>query len=453
MKKYNLFKTILITLFIFALLSWFIKGGLIYNGEYYKADTSTALGIGDIISLPYQSFYLFAEYGLIFILIGGMYGVFNETGVYKRVVDNFASKFANKKVLFIILTSIFFLTIESIMGSAAFSFVFVPFFASVLFKLGFNKYKTMLATVGSIILATFASLIGLGSVINYLLGINSLSLIKVRCLLFLITIVIIGVTFILKEKKPDSKEENVNKLEPTLETTKSSFPLIAIFLLFIAIAGIGLYNWSECLNIKTFANISNNVLANIKILNGFSSLGNWGTKELAIMIIIIILVTGLAYKIKIKDLIEAFKTGAKPMLKVAFYTTLCSLIFMYYYNSKNGYNFIDTLVYKIFGGSNDSLVFKTALATPVENVLLNNPIFLANSLTTYLKTLSTNSSTLASAALAMQMTTGLAMMVLPTSYILIAGLSYFEIDYSKWLKFIAKIFLVLILVTGIIVTI
>ena len=37
MKKYNLFKTILITLFIFALLSWFIKGGLIYNGEYYKA--------------------------------------------------------------------------------------------------------------------------------------------------------------------------------------------------------------------------------------------------------------------------------------------------------------------------------------------------------------------------------------------------------------------------------
>ena len=141
------------------------------------------------------------------------------------------------------------------------------------------------------------------------------------------------------------------------------------------------------------------------------------------------------------------------MLRVAFYTTLCSLIFMYYYNSQNGYNFIDTLVYKIFGGSNDSLVFKTALATPVENVLLNNPIFLANSLTTYLKTLSTNSSTLASAALAMQMTTGLAMMVLPTSYILIAGLSYFEIDYSKWLKFIAKIFLVLILVTGIIVTI
>ena len=126
---------------------------------------------------------------------------------------------------------------------------------------------------------------------------------------------------------------------------------------------------------------------------------------------------------------------------------------MYYYNSQNGYNFIDTLVYKIFGGSNDSLVFKTAFATPVENVLLNNPIFLANSLTTYLKTLSTNSSTLASAALAMQMTTGLAMMVLPTSYILIAGLSYFEIDYSKWLKFIAKIFLVLILVTGIIVTI
>ena len=81
MKKNNsLLKVILITFLAFVILSWFISGGLFYKGTYYPADSSSALGLGDIFSLPFQAFYLFAEYGIIFLIIGGFYGVLNKTG-------------------------------------------------------------------------------------------------------------------------------------------------------------------------------------------------------------------------------------------------------------------------------------------------------------------------------------------------------------------------------------
>lgn len=460
MKKHHLLKTILVTFLIFVCLSWFIDGGVIYNGEFYEANTSTALGLGDIFSLPFQAFYLFAEYGLIFIFIGGMYGIFNKTGAYKKIINKVASWFKNKEFLALVLTSIIFVCFEAIVGVSTLSFVLVPFFASILYEIGINKYKVMLATIGSIILATFGSVIGYATIINYLLGINSLSLVKVRALLLVISIIVLVISLYFKsrnrvksKKDLEMLEEKSDILRPTEESKKSSIPLLIIMVLALFISILGMYNWKESLGIEAIGNFSANILDKISFLNGFSSLGSWGTKELAAVILIVTLITSIIYRIKFNDVIDAFKNGAKPMFKVAIYSTLCSLIFMVYYNSEQGYNFIDTIIYKIFGNSSDYLVLKTAIATPVSSFLLNNSIFLANSIANLVKTISENTSTLANAGLALQMTSSIASLVLPTSFILIAGLSYFDIPYLKWLKYIWKVVLVLVLITGIIVLI
>ena len=460
MKKHHLLKTILITFLIFVCLSWFIDGGVIYNGEFYEAETSTALGIGDVFSLPFQAFYLFAEYGLIFLFIGGMYGIFNKTGAYKKLISKIASWFKNKSFLALTLTSIIFICFEAVVGVPTLAFVLVPFFSSILYEIGINKYKVMLATVGSIILATFGSVIGYAAIINYLLGINSLSLVKVRIMLLVITIIVLVVSLYFKnrdrvksKKDIEMLDEKRDILKPTEESTKSCIPLLLIMILSLLVSIIGMYSWKESLGIELIGNFSANVLNKISFLNGFSALGSWGTKELAAVILIVTLITSLIYRIKFNDMVNAFKNGAKPMFKVAIYSTLCSLIFMFYYNSQEGYNFIDTIIYKIFGDSSDYLVLKTAIATPISNFLLNNSIFLANSIVNLVKTISENTSTLAASGLALQMTSSIASLVLPTSFILIAGLSYFDIPYLKWLKYIWKIVLVLILITGIIVLI
>lgn len=447
MKKNSLLKVILITFLVFAILSWFISGGLFYKGTFYKADASSALGLGDIFSLPFQAFYLYAEYGVIFLLIGGFYGVLNKTGAYHNVIKKIANWFNTKKNFAIILSALLIMSFESIVGNSILTFVLIPFFASLLTELGFNKKRVMLATVGSLIMGSFASLTGFGGLVNYLLELSKKSLLKVRLIIFFIMAIVMAVTLILKNREKADDEKMTFNYE---DGSKKGIGLLIICIIFIFIAVIGMYSFKDYLGIKVFANLSEK-LAKVKLLNGITTFGSWGVKDLAGLMIFTTLLIAIFYRIKLNDLVEAFKEGAKPMFKVSFYATLAGVIFMYYYNSSNGYNFIDTIVNSIYSSSNEYLSLKTALATPIYTILLNNPLFLANNVTSIIAALSTNKATLASAGLSLQLMTGISNLIVPTSYILMAGLAYFDISYGKWLKYIWKFLIVVILIAGIII--
>ena len=447
MKKNSLLKVILITFLIFIILSWFISGGLFYKGTFYKADSSVALGLGDIFSLPFQAFYLYAEYGVIFLIIGGMYGVINKTGAYHNIIKKIAKLFSKKKNFAIILSAFIIMTFESLIGNSVLTFTLIPFFTSLLTELGFNKKRVMFATVGALILGSFASLTGFGSLINYLLEINKKSLLKIRLIIFLITSIIMIVTLLLKNSKDLEQEKMEFNYD---ESSKKGLGLIIIFVIFVLISILGLYNFSDFLGIKVFTDIGNKI-SKIKVLNGVLPLGTWGTKDLAGLMLFATFVIGIFYRIKLGDLIDSFKNGAKSMTRVSLYATLSGLIFMYYYNSSTGYNFIDTIINNIYSSSNEYLSFKTAIATPIYTILLNNPLFLVNNVASILVALSSNAKTLASAGLALQLMSGVSNLIIPTSYILMAGLAYFDVSYGKWFKYIWKILLVLILITGIIV--
>ena len=447
MKKNNLLKVILITFLIFVVLSWFIKGSVFYQGTFYKAEESTALGLGDIFSLPFQVFYLYAEYGVIFLIIGGFYGVLNKTGVYHKIIEKMAKPFMNKRNLAIILSAIFIMIFESLIGNSLLTFTLIPFIASFLTELEFNKKRVMLATIGSLFLGMFASLTGFGSLINFLLELNKKNLFGERILIFVITCVILIVSLVLKNNKDFEFEKLDFKYE---ESSKKATSLIAIVVLFFIITIIGIYNFSDFLGIKIFSNISN-AISKISILNGINNLGSWGTKDLAAILLFTILIISIFYKIKFSELVEGFKNGAKPMLKVSFYATLTGLIFIYYYNSTNGYNLIETIANSIYNSSADYLSLKTAIVTPIYSFLLNNSLFLANNITSIITSISTNKTTLASSGLALQLMTGISSLIVPTSYILVAGLAYFDISYGSWLKYIWKILVVLILIAGIII--
>ena len=103
MKKNDLFKAIGICFLIFVLLSWVIPTGSYATGEYVKANIS-AVGLIDLLYYPIVTFGTFIQYGVLFLVLGGFYGVMNKTGVYKKMVDAIVSKFEGKEKLFLILT-------------------------------------------------------------------------------------------------------------------------------------------------------------------------------------------------------------------------------------------------------------------------------------------------------------------------------------------------------------
>ena len=445
-KNHSLLKVILITFLIFVLLSWIIKSGLFYNGNFYDAGTRTPLGIGDLFSIPFQSFYLYAEYGAIFLLIGGMYGVINKTGAYHNIIKFLARLFKKRRGLAIILVSLFIMLFESIFGVTILTFTLIPFFTSFLAELGFSKKISMFATIGSLILGSFASITGLGGLINYALDLERKNLFKIRIIIFFITFIIMTVFLIIKSRKDDSE-----KMEIVYEESrKKGIGLIIIMVLFTLVALIGMYNFADYLGIKIFANLSEKI-ANIKILNGIPTLGSWVVKDFAGLILFTILVITIFYRIKFNDLVESFISGSKKMLKVSFYATLSGLIFMYYYNSTTGYTFIETIVNYIYSSSGKYLAIKTMLATPIYMFLLNNSMFLANNVASILANLETSKTILMSSGLTLQLIMGLWSLIIPVNYILIAGLAYYDISYGKWFKYIWSILIILIILSGIII--
>ena len=170
-KKYSLLLTILASLLLVVLLTWFIPSGSYYYGTFSEG-TIAPLGIGDLFKIPMWTFSTIFQFSLIFLVIGGFYGVLNKTGVYDNLVESITKKFKKKSYLFLIITLFSLALLSSLMGGTTYLFLLVPFFVAVLLKLGYGKCTSLLATVGSL----FAGVIGstysfeINGYINYYLS-------------------------------------------------------------------------------------------------------------------------------------------------------------------------------------------------------------------------------------------------------------------------------------------
>ena len=96
MKKYSLLKALGICFFVFVVLSFILPAGSFTSGEFTKA-TTDPVGIFEWFSAPMNTIVNYGMYGIVFLLIGGLYGVLNKTGVYTKVVDNMKKKYEGKR--------------------------------------------------------------------------------------------------------------------------------------------------------------------------------------------------------------------------------------------------------------------------------------------------------------------------------------------------------------------
>ena len=94
--KYGLLKVLGISFLVFAVLSWIIPAGT-YSGSTYTAGETSPVGLYGLFVNPLYSFGIFVQYIVVFLAIGGLYGVMNKTGVYSKLVEGISNKFKNKK--------------------------------------------------------------------------------------------------------------------------------------------------------------------------------------------------------------------------------------------------------------------------------------------------------------------------------------------------------------------
>lgn len=272
-----------------------------------------------------------------------------------------------------------------------------------------------------------------------------------------------------KTKKTTTKKGNTKNFAITknvkkvkAEKTVSSIPFMVITIIMLLIAAVGMYNWYYAFGVEFFNDIHETVMG-IKIgdypivENIFSSitqLGYWGNTELVVIIIIISAFLAFVYRLSLNEYVESFIKGVKEMMPTAIYAALASVIlYVLYTASYSGSGTItNTIFAKILG--DDFNVVLTAISTLIGSFFYNDLYYLLSGLSAFVSSYSAGD--LKVAALLIQSVYGIGMMIFPTSIVLIAGLSYFDVKWTEWIKYIWKLLLglfILVIATCLILTV
>ncbi len=465
--KYSLLKAIGIAFLIFAVLSWIIPAGTISSGTYTKnTDGTIPVGLFGLFSNPLYSFGIFAQYFLLLLSIGGLYGVLNKTGVYTKIVDNFGSSVEKHKKLWLIVITFLLALISSIVGNQIVLFILVPFFVAVLMKGGFNKVTSIAATAGAIIIGVAGSIFG-NDVIYisfFKAGVFTGTITKI---IYFVLITTLYILFLLlqnkmlskKRKKLDIKDLDIFKSEEIPlyeknESNKSTVPLIIMSIILLLIVFIGCINWTYTFDVSFFTELDtkiNDISWLPKVFGTLPVMGYFGNYDVAAIILIFTFIIKWLYSIKFDEFVDAFKDGMKQMVTPAVYAILASTIFAVMVNSSTGANISTTISNSILGISDKFYVLTVTLLGFVGGFFFNDLAYLTNSIYSLLATYGSASVTIM--GILLQTGYAIAMLCLPVSVVLIAALRYLNVSYKEWMKYIYKFLLamfVLVIVFGLI---
>lgn len=470
--KYSLLKVLGITFLVFAVLSWIIPAGS-YNGSTFTAGETDPVGLYGLFISPLYSFGIFVQYIVVFLAIGGLYGVMNKTGVYSKLVEGISHKFENKKVLFLIITMVSFILLSSLVGSQVALFVFAPLFIAILMTLGYDKITSLAATVGSILVGVIGSTYGTGVVFKSFLNMDANSGILYK-VVFLVLISALYIFFILNknkllkkevvvEEKPkrgrkkkeevvlEKKEYKVKKIDIPLyevskkENNKSILPLVIVLALSALVILGGMFNWYYTFGLEFFDKIYESIMTLeiggvaifAKIFGDVPQFGYFGNYDLTAILLIVSALIAWVYGIKFNEFVDAFKDGAKKMILPAIYVMFASIIFAVMVNSSA--NISATITNFLFGLTDKFNVFVMSIVGLVGSFFFNDFPYLVNGMYGSLSGFEATIYPIISIIL--NATYGLAMLILPVSITLVAGLKYMDVSYKEWFKYIWKFLL------------
>jgi len=472
-KKYGLFKVLTVLLLLIVVATYFIKG---------REDAIQYLALVDVFFNYIQSFYYFFDTAIFILVAGGFYGFLNRVPAYKKLVKNIANKVSGKSKAFIVITTIVFALLSSLTGLNLLLLLFIPFVISIILLLGYDKLVAISATIGG----TIAGLIGgifltlkdassyyevAYTTIDKLVGLETHwgNLFPKILLLVLATGLLIFYIISHIKKVEDktanyklTKSDNLfvevkDRKGKVIEVDDSKtrvWPLVIIMFVLLIILILGYLPWNslfglECFNqfhtwlmglkIGEYTVLTNLISSSITAFGTWGSLGNY---MIAVVILIILMfITMLVYRIKFEDAMDGFIYGVKKMIPATMIAMLAFCVLVCCYN--NGlFETIITNASKKFG---DNAIIHSLL-TAVGSILHVDFYYISSAVFTPITSSLTENANLSIYAVMFQSIYGLVQLVGPTSILLIVGLTYLDVPYKTWLKYIWRFIVELIIV-------
>ena len=381
-KKFGNVAPMLIILLLVVILSYFIEGR---NGISYIA-------LGDLVLNYSHSFYYFFDAVLLVLAVGGLYGALNKIPAYKKLLNGIVKKIGDKKKLFVIIFTIFFVLLTAFGGFNLLAWLFIPFVVSIVLLLGYDKFVALSSTVA----ATFIGAIG-GFVLSFrdstnqyastyttfdkAVGLSNIWSNFIPKLLLLIGGTVLLVLFIIKHIKDKDKEKveevsnnDVFYVEARTKTgviIKEDYsdvkvwPLIVFGCLLLVILVLGFIPWNDLFGFTCFDRfhtwLTGLKIGNYAVFTGLISanltaFGRWydvgGYLMVITCITLFLLIMKCFYHVKFKELTKGFIYGVKKLIPAVMVMVLAYSILVATYN--NG--FMETIINKAGDSFGDNAI-------------------------------------------------------------------------------------------------
>lgn len=455
MKKHNLFKVITITILLFVVLSWIIPTASYSAESGFATAARSQVGINELLTYFSTSVGYFGFIALFVLTVGGFYAVAELTGAYREVLDRLVKTVKGHENLFLATIMVLIAVVSSFAGITTGQFVIYPFIIALVLLLGYNKLTALSVTVGSTLVGVIGTTFGEQTVshINRFLSSNVAITTKSQ-IIGKVFILVIGLAILIFNTLRYAKntKNNTDLVESPLVPKKvagkkSIAAFVAIFVLLLVVITLGQLPWEQW-GVNFFTNLNSSVMKLeiggfkifAKLLGNVLPMGQWGVAEVGYVIFFAVLLIAFIYRVKFNDLLTSFYNGVKKYLQPALLVLLIYMVLVI--TTYHGYQL--NITHFLLNGSEKLSVFTMSLSAFLSSIFNVDSMYTAYASLSYVaSTIEGKPSVIAVIYQAMY---GLAMLIAPTSVILMAGLSYTETNYGEWLKHIWKVVLELLVV-------
>jgi uncharacterized ion transporter superfamily protein YfcC len=463
-KKMKRFKmptayTILISIIIIvAILTWFVPAGQYeyvdpeaskkepIPGTYHQVE-QTPQGFKSIVTAPVEGFYDAVDVALFVIVIGGFLGVIMKTGAIDAGIARVTKNLKGKEKWMIPILMILFSLGGTSFGMAEETIAFYPLLLPVFIAAGYDS----LTAVGVIMLGAGVGV--LGSTVNpFATGVASgfagLSIgegIGLRLAILVageLAAIIYVMRYAEKIKKDPSKsivyyqrEENEKHF---LHAEGTAFPeltdrrklILALFAITFVIMVFGVIPFSD-INITWIPTLA------------------WWFGELTALFFVSAVVIGLVAGLGEEELVSSFVAGARDLLGVALIIGISRGITIV----MNAGNMTDTVLnvgekaLSGTGGNSIAFIMFAYLFYLPMSFLIPSTSGLATLTMPIMAPLSGFAGVASHLVItAYQSASGLINLVTPTSAVVMGGLAIARVSYEKWIRFVWKLLIVLMII-------
>ena len=444
------FTIIFLLIVLMAILTWIVPSGefsredvegrmVVVPGTYQSVE-SNPQGFADVFKAPIEGFIDSAEVVGFVLIVGGAFGIVNRTGAIEAGIASVISKFKGKELLIIPISMILFGLGGTTFGMAEETLPFYMIFVQLMTSLGYDSLTAIAIVFIGAAAGAAASTINPFSVgiAQALAQLAPGSGVTYRVVIF-IAYILISIAFVMyyakkvKENPESSIVYEIDKNNKSIlnqtstEIKEFTFKEVSV----LAIFGIGM----------------------AIMIWGVLSQG-WYIPEISMCFAAIGVLSGLVGRLSQIEISESFIDGAKDLASAALAIALARGIVII---AQNGF-IIDTIL-------NSAAAFLGVLPKVIF-------VYLSFFLEAALAFLIPSSSGLASLTVpvlaplgdlvnisaqvivtAYQFGVGLTNFITPTSGVLMGALAVAHIPFSKWVRFIMPILLILTAVSLVFLTI